>query len=144
MKKPRILTYSELCSYKTFEERFNYCMLGGKVGDETFGSDRYLNQRLYTSQEWKNFRRQIIIRDNGFDLGCQDCPISGRIYVHHLNPLTIEDLENGDPSILFNPQYFISVSFETHQALHYGFQAPFETSPIERTKWDTCPWRRQS
>lgn len=138
----RLRRYSELIQLSTFTDRFNYCRLDGKVGDQTFGTERYINQRFYRSSEWRSFRRQIILRDNGFDLGFKGVPIPGRIYVHHLNPLTIDDLENPNEDYLFNPEYFICVSFDTHQAIHYGFASPISEKPVERCKWDTCPWRQ--
>lgn len=141
MQMKTIRTYSELAKLSRFEDRFNYCRLDGKVGNRTFGSDRYFNQKFYHSTEWQSFRRLIILRDEGFDLGARDCPILGRIYIHHLNPLSIEDLKSGDPDVLFNPEYFVSVSFDTHQAIHYGYSPPYRSELNDRKKWDTCPWR---
>ena len=136
-----IRTYSELISLPTFEERFRYLNLHGMVGEETFGNDRYLNQLFYTSDEWRNIRRDVIIRDNGCDLGMWDREIQGLITVHHLNPITIEDILNRS-EFLLNPEYLVCVSDITHKAIHYGDESLLITTPIERRPNDTCPWRR--
>lgn len=133
-------SYSELITLKTFEERFNYLKLGGSVGKETFGSDRYLNQTLYGSAEWKRVRRKVIIRDNSCDLGCDGFEIHDRVYIHHLNAISIDDILRRDPKI-FDLDNLISVSFDTHQALHYGDIDLLTIRPNERSKNDTCPWR---
>lgn len=135
-----IKTYSELITLQTFEERFNYLKLDGKVGIETFGYDRYLNQILYNSQEWKSCRRDIIIRDNGCDLACDGYEIHGRILIHHINPITLEDIVNRNP-IIFDPENLITTTHNTHNAIHYGDESLLTTAPIERSKNDTCPWR---
>ena len=142
MKKMKnIKTYSELISLPTFEERYRYLRMGGKVGGETFGYDRYLNQILYTSCEWRSFRDDIIIRDEGCDLGCEGFEINSRIIVHHINPITVEDVINRHPKV-FDPENVICVSHNTHQAIHYGDESLLPLLPKVRSKNDTCPWRR--
>ena len=136
-----IKTYSELILLPTFEERFHYLRLGGKVGEETFGFDRYLNQMFYQSPEWRSVRRAVIVRDNGCDLGIWDREIQGLITVHHLNPISVDDILNRT-EILLNPEYLISVSDLTHKAIHYGDERLLITAPVERRPNDTCPWRR--
>lgn len=132
--------YSELITISTYEERFKYLQLKGAVGNDTFGYDRYLNQILYNSPEWKRLRNQIIIRDNGRDLGCEGYEIYGRILIHHMNPITVEDIVSRDP-IVFDPENLICVSHNTHNAIHYGDESLLILAPVERTKNDTCPWR---
>lgn len=132
--------YSELINIPTYEERFKYLQLKGAVGNDTFGYDRYLNQILYNSPEWKRLRNQIIIRDNGRDLGCEGYEIYGRILIHHMNPITVEDIVSRDP-IVFDPENLICVSHNTHNAIHYGDENLLLMAPVERTKNDTCPWR---
>lgn len=134
-------TYSELIKLQTFEERFNYLKLDGSVGDSTFGFDRYLNQNFYTSQQWRRLRDEIIIRDNGFDLGVDGYPIYGKILIHHINPISQKDiLELTD--YLLNPEYLICTTYETHNAIHYGdpSQIPYKVD-VDRKPNDTCPWR---
>lgn len=133
--------YSELILLPTFKERYDYLRLGGTVGKETFGYDRYLNQILYTSVEWRNFRRQIIIRDNGCDLGCDGFELFSRILVHHINPITAEDVLNRSP-VVFDPENVITTSHNTHQAIHYGDETLLPLLPVERSRYDTCPWKR--
>ncbi len=141
MRTTAIRTYSELITFPTFEERFEYLKLSGRVGDETFGRDRYLNQLLYQrSDEWKSSRREVILRDNGCDLGCEGYEIYGQIIVHHMNPITIDDVMNLDPKV-FDPEFLISTMHRTHNAIHYGHADLLITAPIERRKNDTCPWR---
>ena len=135
-----IRTYSELIQLPTFEERFNYLRLDGVVGKDTFGFDRYLNQQFYRSSEWKRIRNQVIVRDNGCDLGIDEYEIHGRILIHHMNPISIEDLQHMS-DLLMNPEYLICVSHRTHNAIHYGDESLIVTAPIERTQNDTCPWR---
>lgn len=136
-----IRKYSELIQLSTFEDRFRYLKLNGVVANETFGFDRYLNQRFYKSREWKQIREYVIVRDGGCDLGCPDAPISGPIYIHHMNPMSLEDLEN-HPEDLLNPEYLISVSLETHNALHYGdFSVVRKYDLEERLPNDTTPWK---
>ena len=141
MKTTTIKTYSEAILIPNFKDRFEYLKLGGVVGVETFGYDRYLNQTLYRSAEWKRFRNEIILRDNGCDLGCEGYEIYGKILIHHLNPITMEDILNRDPCI-FDPENVICTTLDTHNAIHYGDASLLVTEPIERTKHDTCPWKR--
>ena len=136
-----IRTYSELITLPTFEERFRYLQLGGKVGEDTFGHDRYLNQMFYTSDEWRRIRRDVIVRDNGCDLGIQDREIHGLIIIHHMNPITIEDILNRS-EFLLNPEYLISTVKNTHDAIHFSDERILITDPIERRPNDTCPWKR--
>lgn len=135
-------SYKELSRLKSFKEKFEYLRLQGQVGKDTFGFDRYLNQALYSSQEWKRFRRNVIIRDNGCDLGDPDREIQGedRIIIHHINPLTVEDLEKRNPAI-FDMNNVICVSYLTHQAIHYGDESLLPQEPNERTPGDTIPWK---
>ena len=137
----KIRTYSELIRLPTFEERFEYLKLGGKVGKDTFGFDRIFNQKYYTSKEWKRVRDFVIIRDNGCDLAHEDHTIYGsKIIIHHMNPITLEDIEN-NTDILLNPEYLITTIHNTHNAIHYGDANLLPKDPIERTKNDTCPWK---
>lgn len=134
-------SYSELKLLDTFEERFKYLEIGGHIGIDTFGFNRYLNQNLYHSQEWLKVRDQVIIRDNGMDLGVEGYPVNGRIVIHHINPITIEDVLERNPQI-FNLDNLISCSHQTHNAIHYGnedYLSSFQV--IERKPNDTCPWR---
>ena len=140
MTTMNIRTYSELIQLPTFEERFDYLRLGGVVGKDTFGFDRYLNQQFYRSSEWKRIRNQVIVRDNGCDLGIDECEIHGRVLIHHMNPISIEDLQHMS-DLLMNPEYLICVSHRTHNAIHYGDESLIVTTPIERSQNDTCPWR---
>ena len=135
-----IRTYSELIKLPTFEERFDYLRLDGVVGKDTFGFDRYLNQQFYRSSEWKRIRNQVLVRDNGCDLGIDEYEIHGRILIHHMNPISIEDLQYMS-DLLMNPEYLICVSHRTHNAIHYGDESLIVTAPIERSQNDTCPWR---
>lgn len=132
--------YSEMNNLKTFDERKEYLKLNGIVGGETFGFDRYLNQQFYKSNEWKKIRREVIIRDNGCDLGIKDRQINGRIYVHHMNPLKLEDIGN-NTDYLLNPEFLVCVSMDTHNYIHYGLKNSNDL-PIERHKNDTCPWKK--
>lgn len=135
-------TYSELCQLKTFKERFEYLQLNdGRVGEDTFGFERYLNQQFYRSREWKRLRDELIIRDNGCDLGVDGYNIYGRVIIHHMNPITKDDILN-QTDYLMNPEYLICTTHKTHNALHYGDMSLLVTEPIERTKHDTCPWKR--
>lgn len=137
-----IRTYSELITIPTFEERFEYLQLKGSVGKDTFGYDRYLNQVLYRSPEWKRLRNQIIIRDGGCDLACDGYDIYGKVLIHHLNPITVEDVLARSRKV-FDPDNLVCVSHSTHNAIHYGDIDLLVTGPIIRTKNDTCPWRHQ-
>lgn len=136
-------TYTEMLSYQTIEERFEYLKLHGQVGESTFGSRRYLNQILYKSKEWRMFRNKIIIRDGACEFGLKDYQINDPkdIRIHHIEPITIEDILNKDPKI-FDPNNVICVSDLTHKALHYGDASSLPNKQfIERTKNDTCPWK---
>lgn len=132
-------TYNELLQLKTFDERFDYLKLNGKVAAETFGFDRYINQQFYRSGIWLKVRDEIIVRDLGNDLGLKDYEISGSIIIHHLNPITKEDLMN-DLDFIINPNYLITTCLRTHNAIHYGSESPNKI--IERVKGDTCPWKK--
>lgn len=135
-----IRTYNELMLLPTFEERFEYLKLSGRVGEETFGFDRWLNQKFYRSAEWKHLRDQVIIRDNGCDLGVEGREIYGKIFIHHMNPISKKDiLERTD--LLLNPMYLISVTKQTHDAIHYSDESILMNDPIVRSRNDTCPWR---
>lgn len=137
-----IRTYKELSKLPTFEERFNYLRLKGSVGQDTFGFDRVFNQLFYRSSEWKRIRQQIIIRDNGCDLAVCGHEIYGKILIHHMNPITITDIENAT-DFLLNPDYLICTSHKTHNAIHYSNADMRQKAPIERRKNDTCPWKNQ-
>lgn len=135
-----IKTYSELIALPTFEERYEYLRLNGRVGEDTFGFDRYLNQNFYRSAEWRRIRDRVIVRDNGCDLAIDDRIIYGKILIHHMNPITDKDLFNLS-DILLDPEYLICVSHNTHNAIHYGDGERLVKDPIVRTKNDTCPWK---
>ncbi len=137
----KIRRYSELITLPTFEERFKYLQLNGSVGTDTFGFDRYLNQIFYKSKEWKKLRDQIIIRDNGCDLAAEGHDIYGRVIIHHLNPISKDDILNRS-DILMNPEYLICTTHSTHNAIHYGDEGLLPRAPIERTPNDTCPWKK--
>lgn len=135
-----IKTYTELIQLPTFEERFRYLECFSNVGDSTFGFDRYLNQQFYRSVEWKHIRDFVIVRDRGCDLGIQDREIGGRIYVHHMNPITIDDIDKSS-DFLLNPEYLICVSKETHDAIHFGDERYLDKKKFtERMPNDTAPW----
>lgn len=134
-------TYSELIKLPTFEERFEYLKLDGKVGEDTFGFDRYFNQAMYHSPEWKEIRRMVLVRDEGCDLAIPDREIYGKIIVHHMNPIRLEDIEEHNLDI-FDPEFLITTSKTTHDAIHYGDASLLiESEPVTRTINDTCPWR---
>ena len=135
-----IRTYSELILLPTFEERFKYLQLNGRVGDDTFGFDRYINQKFYRSAEWKRIRDLVIMRDNGCDLALEGYEIYGRILIHHMNPITVKDVEL-NTEYLMNPEYLICVTHNTHNAIHYGDEKLINKGPVVRTKNDTCPWK---
>lgn len=141
MAMKRIRTYSELSKLKTFKERYEYLRLDGSVGKDTFGFERYLNQAFYKSKEWKAIRRQVIIRDGGCDLGIKEREIYGNIIIHHMNPIEQADILNAT-EFLLNPEYLITTTLDTHNAIHYGNNNSLPTGPIERSKNDTCPWRK--
>ena len=134
-------SYLELIQIPTFQERYEYLKIDGRIGEETFGFDRHLNQTLYRSSEWKRFRRQIIIRDKGCDVGCEGYELYDKILIHHINPITINDVLNR-ASCIFDPNNVICTSLNTHNAIHYGDSELLVTEPIERTKNDTCPWKK--
>lgn len=137
-----IRTYEELITFPTFEERYRYLKLDGRVGEETFGFDRYLNQSFYTSDEWRNVRREIIVRDMGCDLGMSDREIRGKIIVHHMNPIMVKDIIHRS-EFLLDPNYLICTLDSTHKAIHYGDEHLLLLAPIERTPFDTCPWKQR-
>ena len=137
-----IKTYSELITLPTFEERYRYLRMGGSVGKETFGFDRYLNQKFYSSLEWRRFRRDVILRDMGCDLGIEDRVIQGPIVIHHLNAINQRDIQEKNIRVLLDFENVICVSHNTHNAIHYGDDSLLFTDPIVRTKNDTCPWKR--
>lgn len=139
MSQSKIRTYSELIQLPTFLERFNYLKLGGVVGKDTFGWDRYLNQRFYRSQEWKRVRNWVIIRDNGCDLGVPGYEIQSRLYIHHMNPLERSDLLD-ETEYLMNPEFLICVSHDTHNAIHYGDKSLLMLDPVVRQSGDTKLW----
>ena len=140
--KKNIRTYSELSKLKTFRERYEYLKLDGTVGEETFGFDRYINQMFYKSEEWKRIRNYVITRDNGCDLGIQDRKIiDSVILVHHMNPITKEDIINKN-EILLDPEYLITTIKPTHNAIHYGDESLLNEDLVIRSKNDTCPWKR--
>ena len=137
----KIKTYEELKALKTFEDRFKYLEIGGHIGIESFGFNRYLNQNFYKSYEWQKIREKVILRDNGMDLGVEGYPIENRIVIHHINPITIDDVLDRNPDI-FNPDYLICCSHQTHNALHYGDEGYLGRFAIaERRPDDTTPWR---
>lgn len=138
-----IRTYSELITLKSFDERFEYLKLNGYIGESTFGFDRWLNQVFYKSAIWLKRRREIILRDEGYDLGVRDPneEIQGIIVVHHMNPIEIDDLENYNIDALLNPEFLISTADMTHKAIHYSTSSSIQKSFIERKPNDTCPWR---
>lgn len=136
-----IKTYSELMQIPSFIGRFRYLKIGGAVGKDTFGHDRYLNQILYQSEEWKRCRRDIIIRDNGCDLACEGFDVPVRILIHHINPITVDDVIHRRPCV-FDPENLITTSHNTHNAIHYGDENLLMFEPVERRRNDTCPWRR--
>jgi hypothetical protein len=141
MKTMNIRTYSELSKLTTFEERYRYLRLGGRVGEETFGFDRWINQMFYKDPEWLKIRDEVIIRDNGCDLGIEGREIYSRIIVHHMNPITKADILDRS-EFLLNPEYLICTVKNTHDAIHYGDESLLITLPMERSPNDTCPWRR--
>ena len=135
-----IRTYSELITLPTFEERYEYLKIGGTVGEETFGFDRYLNQSFYKTKEWLRIRDHVIVRDQGCDLAMIDREIRGKILVHHMNPITKEEIVRRTKYLL-DPEYLICTVKNTHDAIHYGDESLLIKAPIERQKNDTCPWR---
>lgn len=136
-----MLTYTELSGIPTFEERFEYLKLGGVVGKDTFGFDRYINQEFYRSNEWRRVRNLVIIRDNGCDLGILGREIGDRIIIHHMNPINLDDFRNAT-DFLLNPEFLICTTHRTHNAIHYGDESLLLTLPKERSMYDTCPWKK--
>ena len=136
-----IRTYSELSMLPTFEERFQYLQLKGAVGEETFGFDRFINQQFYRSPEWKRIRDIVILRDNGCDLGIEGYEIRERILIHHMNTVSVRDLE-ARSEFLLNPEYLITTTHNTHNAIHYGDEELLITAPKARVLNDTCLWKR--
>ena len=136
-----IRTYTELSRLTSFEERFQYLKLNGVVGESTFGFDRYINQLFYRSSEWKKLRDIIIVRDDGCDLGLPGYDMHGKIYIHHMNPINRRDVETLDERLL-SPEYLIATSHNTHNAIHYGDEELLLLAPTERSRFDTCPWKR--
>jgi len=135
----RIRTYSELRRLETFKERYNYLKLRGVVGDPTFGFDRYMNQQFYASSQWRDIRNQIIVRDEGCDLGIRGYEIHNRLVIHHMNPMTVTDIVHGDPSIL-DPEFLITTTHITHNAIHYGDESLLPRVPVQRRPGDTKLW----
>lgn len=135
-----IRTYHELIALPTFKERFEYLKLSGSVGKQTFGFERYLNQKFYQSVEWRQLRDKIITRDRGCDLAMDGYDIVGRIYIHHMNPIEVDDIREASEYLL-NPDYLITTTHDTHNAIHYGDGSLLVTDPIERKPNDTCPWK---
>ena len=135
-----IKTYSELSLLPTFRERYQYLRLSGQVGEDTFGFDRYLTQVFYRSQEWKRVRDFVILRDNGCDLGVPGFEIHEKIIIHHMNPITVQDIRHANEDLL-DPEFLICVRHNTHNAIHYGDESLLITEPIVRMPNDTCPWR---
>lgn len=133
-------TYTDLCKLPTFMDRFRYLKLNAKIGEDTFGFDRYLNQIFYRSSEWRKVRNFVIVRDEGNDLGVSGFSIGGRILIHHMNPINVHDILQRNEDIL-NPEYLICVSASTHQAIHYGNEDLLPAEPVERSLYDTCPWK---
>lgn len=141
MKSTMIKTYSELIKLDNYNDRLEYLYIGDKIGNQTFGNNRWINQRFYTSAEWQATRDKIIIRDLGCDLGVEGCELrNGNIIVHHINPITEDDLINMRP-IVFDPENLICTSRKTHNHIHYGIQQ--DNVYVERTPNDTCPWKRE-
>ena len=136
----RIRTYSELMRFSSFEDRYQYLRLNGSIGETTFGFDRYVNQKFYRSAEWKQIRNYVIVRDNGCDLGVDGYEIHEKILIHHMNPIVLSDIQNASDYLL-NPDYLISVTLATHNAIHYGDETLLIRAPTERRPNDTCPWK---
>lgn len=142
MRNNKIRTYSELSKLNTIEERFNYLKINGNVCEETFGFDRYMNQKFYRSKEWKQVRDFVIVRDNGCDMGLKGNEINGSIYIHHMNPLKESDIKESTDKLL-NPDYLVCVSYNTHNAIHYGTIDNLKKEQIiTRNINDTCPWKK--
>lgn len=136
----RIRSYNELLEFPTFEERFHYLQLNGAIGEDTFGFDRFINQKFYRSKEWKSLRDKIIVRDCGCDLGIEGREIYDKIIIHHMNPIALRDIMDCTEYLL-NPEYLITTTLNTHNAIHYGDESLLMKEPVLRTKNDTCPWK---
>ena len=136
-------TYDELTAIADYFDRYKYLRINQGVGERTFGGDRWLNQRFYQSREWKDVRDEVILRDNGFDMGHLDYPINGRIYIHHMNPMQPVNLKRGDAAVL-DPRYLISVSMRTHQAIHYGDDGLLPKPIVARLPGDTVLWGKKA
>ncbi|MFI3115549.1 MAG: hypothetical protein R3Y12_05365 [Clostridia bacterium] len=136
-----IRTYANLKKIKTFNERFEYLKLDGIVGVETFGFDRYLNQKFYKSSIWRKIRDEVITRDNGCDLGLEGYEMNSNIIIHHLNPINQHDVKNLS-EFLINPEYLICTSMHTHNSIHYGNDKSIPMTNVVRSKNDTCPWKQ--
>lgn len=134
-------SYTDLSKIDSYKERYRYLKLSGEVGKETFGWDRYLNQKFYSSAEWKKVRDMVIIRDDGCDMGLKDYPIKGKVMIHHMNPITEKDIYLKKDYIL-DPEYLVCVSYDTHNAIHYGDESLLASDPVMRKPNDTCPWKR--
>ena len=134
-------SFSELKKIRTFEERYQYLRLRGTVGQSTFGYDRYINQLFYNSKRWLKTRDSIILRDKGCDLGIEGYELNSRIIIHHMNPITIEDIEQ-DLDVIYDPEFLISTSSDTHRAIHYSDSSLLQKTPIKRIYNDTCPWKK--
>lgn len=135
-----VRSYSDMCQFETFEDRYAYLRVPGSVGEETFGFNRWVNQDFYRSNEWRRVRHEVIARDNGCDLGVPGYEIYDRIYIHHMNPMTFQDIDDGNPDIL-NPEYLISVTLRTHNAIHFGNEKNLVQPLVERRPGDTTLWR---
>lgn len=141
MMRNDLKTYTELIQFPTFEERYKYLRLRGSVGVDTFGFDRIFNQRFYKSREWLKVRDAVFMRDNGCDLGIKGREVYGRFIIHHMNPISLQDLEEHS-DLLFNPEYLITTIHSTHNAIHYGDDSLLNELSVERAPFDTCPWRK--
>jgi hypothetical protein len=135
-----IKRYSTMVQLEKFLDRYEYLKLSGTIGEETFGYDRYINQKLYRSKEWRDIRHKVIVRDEACDLAHLDFPIHGKIIIHHINPITLSDIEDANPKV-FDLNNLVCVSMNTHNAIHYGDEELLPHDPVERTPFDTCPWR---
>lgn len=135
----KIRSYSELRRLNTLEERFKYLALNGQVAETTFGVDRHINQAFYTSKQWRDIRHEVILRDSGCDLGIDGYQIYQGLYIHHMNPLTVSAIVGGDVEIL-DPEYLITVTHKTHNAIHYGDESQLPRPPVERRAGDTKLW----
>lgn len=142
MNQPTIRTYSELLQLPTFEERLEYLRISSQIGLSTFGFARFLNQEFYHSREWKDVREFVFVRDLGCDLAVEDRPILGRYVVHHMNPITVEDVEHST-DFLLNPEYLITTTDDTHNSIHYGKVSNMPSPFVERRPNDTCPWKQR-